>query len=62
MALTKQQCNVCDEFSDIVMPSPQSRFFKICLDCYTKQDTTNAKDFGKPKTKKNYGTHNPGKS
>jgi hypothetical protein len=59
--ITKQKCNICDEMHEIVMHSPQSRYFKICLDCYVKTDQQNEKDFGKPKTQKNYGTHNPEK-
>ena len=59
MSLTQQKCHLCNEMKDVVMHSPQSRYFKICLDCYNEQDQKNPKDFGRPKRKKDYGTHQP---
>ena len=57
MSLTKQKCHICDEMHEIVMHSKQSNHLKICLDCYNKYDKKNHKNFGYPKTNKNYGTH-----
>lgn len=57
--LQKRKCNVCNEDKDIVMTSPKSIHFKICLDCYNEFDTKNAKDYGRPQVKKEFGTHKP---
>ena len=57
MTIQQRRCDVCEEMHDIVMPSAKSRLIKVCLDCYTKLDTKNRKDFGFPEINRNTGTH-----
>ena len=39
------------------MTSLQSKYIKLCLDCYIELDTKNKKDFGFPEIERNQGTH-----
>lgn len=57
MSLKQQKCNSCKEMHEVIITSPQSKYVKICLDCYVKYDTVNRKDFGIPEVKRNTGTH-----
>lgn len=61
MSIKQQKCFVCDEMHDVVMTAPQSKYLKICLNCYTNADMKGQKDYGFPEVRRDTGTHNPSK-